>query len=259
MKITIAILTLAFAAGGASAGPKKLKAEFLCGIYADGKITKPIKGGKVGKLTDTIACALHLADPQEPGHAVHVRTLHNGTEITNVTGVVNEDGAKDFEIFLKPNEAFKPCEAFEIAVGIFDPGGQYKKSIKVQPTCPKPAPIRAELTCMSEYGDGTPIKFPQTKKLKGRIEKPITCMVYAKKVPDDAKLTGAVWVKGKTPHKDQMADTAPEGQKMDASLDPDTDFESCSGKFTVLASLVDAEGGQRWSGKLDVPAQFCPD
>ena len=86
-----------------------------------------------------------------------------------------------------------------------------------------------------------------------------SCIVYAKKVPDDVKLTGAVWVKGKTPHEDAMADTAPAGQKMDASLAPDTDFDVCSGKFTVNASLVDADGAERWTGKLDTPAQFCPD
>jgi hypothetical protein len=249
------------AASMANAEPKKLKGQFLCGTYANGKILKPIKGGRVGKITDTIACALHLADPDEPGHAVHVRTLHAGVEISNVTGTVNDDdsGTKDFEIYLKPNDAFKPCEDFDISVGIFDRGGQFSNTINVQQSCPKPAPIRAELTCVTAYGDGTPVKFPQTKKLKGRIEKTIECSIYAKTVPADSTLTGAVWVKGKSPHKDQLADTAPTGQKMDASLSPDADFEVCSGKFAILGSLVDADGAERWTGKLDVPAQFCPD
>jgi hypothetical protein len=263
MKPSVALVTsavVALSARGASAGPKQLKGEFLCGTYVDGKVKKAITSGKVGKLTDPIACAFHLADAAEPSHAVHVRTAHAGKEIVTFTGIVNEDGdKKDFEIVLKPNDAFKPCEDFEISVGIFDPGGQFSKTIKVQQRCPKPSPINAELTCVTAYGDGTPIRLPPTKKLKGRIEKPIDCIVYARKVPADVKLTGAIWVKDKTRHTDALTDTAPAGQKMDASLQPDSDFEVCSGKFVVLASLVDADGAQRWTGKLDVPAQFCPD
>ncbi len=259
---TLVVIGAVVAAGSrdASAGPKKLKAQFLCGIYVDGQIVTPIKG-KVGKVTDTIACAFHLDDPAEPGHSVTVRTLRKNVELSNVTGVVNDDASdsKDFEVYLKPNEAFKPCEDFDITAGIYDPGGQFTKTIKVQQGCPKPAKLKAELSCTTEYGDGTAVKFPKTKKLQGRLEKTIDCMVYAKKVPDDVKLTGSVWVDGKSPHAGDMEDTAPAGQKLDAQLEPDTDFDSCSGKFIVHASLSDADGAERWTGKLTIPAQFCPD
>jgi hypothetical protein len=263
MRFSVAFIGVTAVAGGASAdpNPKKLKGEFLCGTYTDGKIVTVLKGGKVNKITDTVACVFHFADPEEPGHSVHLRTLHAGKEIKVVDGTANVEGesSKDFEVYLKPNEAFKPCEDFDIQVGIFDPGGQFEKTIKVQQSCPKPPPLKAELTCQSEYGDGTQVKFPKTKKLGGRLEKPIECMLYSKNAPAGVALNGAVWVKGKPPHKDLMAETPGGGQKMDASLEPDTDFSVCSTKFSIQASLTDADGAERWTGKLDIPAQLCPD
>ena len=251
------VVVLALAPAIASADPKKLKAEFLCGIYVDGKITKPIAGGKVGKITDPIACALHLTDPDEPGHAVHVRTVRGNDEMSNETGSVNDDNkTKDFEIQLKPGVAFKPCQDFDIVAGIYDPGGRYTKTIKVVQGCPKPKPIKADLSCMTEAGDGTPLEFPKLKKLKGRLEKTMSCVIYTK---SDAKLAGRVWVKGKAPHSADLYDTPPEGQKGELSLEPGTDFDVCSVKFQILGSLVDADGAERWTGNITIPAQFCPD
>src|SRR4051812_2884794 len=261
MRIGVAIIGLAAAAGSASADQKKLKGEFLCGTYADGKILTVLGKGKVPKITDTVACAFHLADPDEPGHPLHVRTFHAGKEIFVAEGMVNDSEAKskDFEVYLKPNEAFKPCEDFDITIGISDQGGQYAKTIKVQQSCPKPPPLKAELTCATEYGDGTRITFPKTKKLGGRLEKPIECMLYSKNAPAGVTLTGSALGEGQAPAKDQLADTPGGGQKMDASLEPDTDFEACSYKFSIQASITDADGAERWTGKLDIPAQFCPD
>lgn len=73
------------------------------------------------------------------------------------------DRRANFEIILKPDAAdsqgeiaFKPCEDFDIVASISDDlGVHFKKTIKVQQSCPKPTPIAAMLTCSYEGQDGT--------------------------------------------------------------------------------------------------------
>jgi hypothetical protein len=253
-------------AGAALAqSPKKLKAEFLCGVFANGKVTKPITGKKLGKITDPIACALHLANPDEPGHSVHVRTVRGGKEMSNVTGVVNEDGStKDFEIHLKPgvkNEngeiAWKPCEDFDIEVGIFDPGGQYKKTIKVVQGCPKPKPVKGKLVCYYQTDDGTQFTFPGngTKK-KPRMEKDLQCSIGLPDLdnPGDG-WKGSLAIKGKSAHVVEVHPMEA-GAGADFAF-PSAEFGACA-NFTVIGSITDPDGNERFSGKLAIQ-QNCPD
>jgi hypothetical protein len=243
--------------------PKKLKAEFLCGIYADGKIKKPITGAKVGKITDAIACALHLADPDEPGHAVHVRTLRGGKEVSNVTGTVHDDGSsKDLEIYLKPsvkNEsgeiAWKPCEDFEIEAAIMDPGGQFKKTIKVVQGCPKPKPVKGKLACFYQTSDGTQYTWPGNgAKKKPRLEGDLMCGVTSKS-DELADMKGSFEIKGKGTPKLGDGHPMEDGSGVDVTFEA-SNYGPCA-SFTVIAKVIDKDGAERFSNTLAI-AQNCP-
>jgi hypothetical protein len=263
---------LAAAARPADAAPKKLKAEFLCGTYVDGKIRQVLTGGKVGKLVDPIACAIHVADPKEPSHMGNVHTVRYGkTKLvgqgkTDDFGADSEPAKRDFEIVMKPSApddngqvAFQPCEDFDIVATISDDLGVYfTKTIKVQQSCPKPKPIAAKLSCSYEAGDGTLFRWPGSgARQRPRMElRSFDCVLDAASVPDGVALTSSIGIKGK-PAKRAPFEQMARGYASTASFHPGDDFDSCSA-FVVEASLIDGDGATRFSGKLSID-QDCPD
>lgn len=275
-----ALWLVVLAAGTVQAAPKKLKAAFLCGTFVDGKIKQPLTGGKVAKLTDPIACAIHVPDPAEPSHMGHVHTVRRpaGGKPIVATGKTEDFGsqseAKDFEVVLAPNApdasgdvAWKPCEDFDIVASISDDLGTYfSKTIKVQQKCPKPAPVAAALTCSYEAQDGTLFRWPGTgDKVKPRLSAPehtLSCSitVKAKATPRDGlPLVGHFAIGKGADHPGEASEGPPDGDlRADAGFSGEAgDFQECE-TFTIQASLVDATGATRWTGKRTI-TQTCGD
>jgi hypothetical protein len=265
MKQSIVIaIALATATSAHADAKRKLKGELLCGTFVDNKIKTPIVGGKVGKLTDTIACALHFTDPKENGYAVHFKMVRKGKPEFHTTGRIHPDGSdKDFEIYVKPGQAdddghvaFVACEDFDIIAYIDTPDDEYKKTIKVVQGCPKPKPIKGKLACFYQTSDGTQFWWPGNgAKKRPRIEGDLACMVTSK-ADELADMKGSFEIKGKG--KPKLADGHPmeEGSGVDTTFDQN-DFSACT-NFTVIGKVIDKDGAERFSGSLDIK-QNCPD
>lgn len=275
-KLVAAVAGVAISIGvrGAIAGPnraKKIKAQFLCGTYVDGKIKQPITGGRVAKITDPIACAIHVADPDEPSHMGNVHTVRHVQPKQVVTsgktddfGSQSDEGKKDFNVFLKPSVAdengevaFKPCEDFDIVGTVADDLGVYfTKTIKVQQSCPKPKPIKAKLGCYYQTEDGTTFVWPGNgAKAKPRLEGVVTCVIEMPDLDNVSGWTGKLAVKGQHVHDVEV-------HSMEYGSGADQQFSSeehgvCS-NFTVVGSIADPDGNERFAGKLDIK-QDCPD
>ena len=254
--------------------PKPVKAQFLCGTFVDGKIKQPITGGRVQKLTDPIACAIHMDDPKEPAHMGNVHTVRyvkGAKKPVTSSGSTNDFGPgsekQDFEVEMKPSSNdlngdlwWKPCEDFDIVATISDDLGVYfTKTIKVQQSCPAPKPIVAALTCTYEADDGTLFRWPGNgAKLRPRLETyshELACQVGSKgALPTDSTFTGAVAVKGKTTRTSGTRPTPDKGWAAEVSFD---DLDSCA-DITLNGTLTDANGVTRWSGSLKI-TQDCPD
>lgn len=266
------IVLVAAAATQVSAGPKPVKAQFLCGTFVDGKIKQPLASGKHGKITDPIACAIHVDDPKEPSHMGNVHTVRypaGGKKVvttgkTDDFGSESADDKKDFEYVMQPGaDTFQPCESFDIVASISDDLGTYfTRTIKITQTCPKPKPIAAAITCYYEAQDGTPIHWPGNgDKLEPRLSAPdheLSCKIVAKKVPDGVSLSGSLAIKGKG-HSEPAHAEPPDGATVvDGTFKgADGDFDECE-TFTISGSLVDGDGATRWTGTRKI-VQSCPD
>ena len=282
----VTIVTLANAPlGVAIAKPKPIKAQFLCGTYVDGKVTAAITGGKRAKITDPVACAIHVDNPDEPSHMGNIHTVRHVVDpSTNKSSKVVSSGKtddfggqsdpdkRDFNVILTPGVAdengdipFKPCEDFDLVATVSDDLGVYfTKTIKVSQTCPKPKPLSAKLTCMYEAQDGTLLRWPGNgDKLKPRLSsgKSFECTIIAKNAPPDTTLIGVVAIHGKSAKQSGKAAETGEGNgtlKVDLGFEPGDDtFTECE-SFTIDAKLTNTDGAVRWTAKQKV-VQDCPD
>ncbi|MBL0215774.1 MAG: hypothetical protein IPQ07_18075 [Myxococcales bacterium] len=271
--VTVVLLvTLTSIAGAGKAKP--IKAEFLCGTYVGGTIKEAITGGKRGKLTDPVVCAIHVADPNEPSHMGNIHTVRyavdpaTGKKSKVVTsgktddfGGQSEADKKDFTLILTPNAndangevPWKPCEDFDLVATVSDDLGVYfTKTIKVVQACPKPAPIKARLSCNYEAQDGTMIKWPGNgDKLKARLSsgKGIDCnVVVPKDPPSGVTLTASGKIKGKKakPVTEVAGPMPPSGIGAGLSFYPAEDtFSECE-NFAIEFALTDQDGAVRWA------------
>ena len=266
------LVLVAAAVTPASAGPKPIKAEFLCGTFVDKKIKEPLASGKHAKITDPIACAIHMSDPNEPSHMGNVHTVRYPagakkvvtTGKTDDFGAQSDDDKKDFEYVMQPGaDTFQPCENFDIVGSISDDLGTYfTKTIKITQTCPKPKPIAATITCYYEAQDGTPMHWPGNgEKQKPRFSAPdheLDCKIVAKTVPKGVELTGSLKINGKG-NTEPAHEEPPAGWTVvdGAFKASDGDFEECQ-NFTITGTLVDADGATRWTGTRKI-IQTCDD
>lgn len=276
------ISLLAFCAAALAASParadkvKPMKAQFLCGTFVDGKIKQPITGGKVGKMTDPIACAIHADDPKEPSHMGHVHTVRHGKPEVTTSGKTDDFGPgtekPDFEIVMKPDVpdenkeiAFAACEDFDIVATVSDDLGVYfKKTIKVQQSCPKPPPpkpIAATLSCFYEAEDGTGYRWPGNGvKAKPRLSsaRELDCSIAnPKDLPDGTTLKGTLTIKQtKVTKVTEAGPRPPSGWSTEFAFGMG-EFNECE-TLDLAASLEDQNKVKRWSGTLKI-VQRCDD
>ena len=251
-----------------AAPPHPIKAEFLCGTYVDGKIKDVVTSGKRPKLSDPIACAIHVPDTNEPSHMGNIHTVRHpsgGKAIatsgkTSDFGSQSDDDKKDFEIVMQPAIAdqngdvlFQPCEDFDIVATISDDLGVYfTRTLKIEQTCPKPKPIAVSVKCTQADPDGKkPVVFGATPKERWP-EATIECELRSK----DPRLTESttnliarsVWTDFEADgHPQRTADTAGSIQQMPevpafqaVYLDPKAWF-ACS-PVDITLKLVDGAG-----------------
>ena len=274
------LFTVAAVAGVALACPRAqagkahpIKAEFLCGTYVGGKIADVITGGKHAKITDPIACAMHVPDGNEPSHMGNVHTVRypsGGKKVvtsgkTDDFGSQSDDNKKDFEVVMQPTAAdgngdiaFQPCEDFDIVATISDDLGTYfTKTIKVQQTCPKPRPIAATVKCTQADPDGKkPVVFGATAKERWP-EATIECEVRSKDPrltdPSTKLVAKSVWTDFEADGKPQRTaeklgsiQAMPEMPAFQGVyLDP-TEWFRCS-PVDITLSLVDGAGAKLFS------------
>jgi hypothetical protein len=257
---------------------KPVKAQFLCGTYVDGKIKAPVGSGKRAKLTDPIACAIHMDDPAE-SHMGNVHTVRYTTDAQTkkqlkitTTGKTTDFGAgstpRDFELVMKPNVSdengevlYRSCEDFDIVATISDDLGVYfTKTLKVQQNCPKPPAIKAGFECSWENRDGKRFDYPGNgAKLQPRIEQgTVYCGIDGTGYLQET-LNATVTLKGKKTSKTVEAQDEPGAKRWKAliELKGGDEVEACS-ITTLEGSLKDDDGNVRWSGSLKIP-QNCPD
>jgi hypothetical protein len=165
--LTAGLVALVVGAAPAAAKPKPIKAELLCGTFADNEVKQPLTGaGKTGKISDMVVCAMHMSNPKEPAHMGMIKTIRHpvdpatgkrqtvdGTSFTTDFGPGSDNS--DVELRMLNGEpmddhsiAFKPCEDFDIVGTISDDlGVYYTKTIKVVQGCPKPPKFKATVAC----------------------------------------------------------------------------------------------------------------
>jgi len=272
MLVVLGLAVMAVPALADKKKPKPIKAQFLCGTYVGGAIKEPISGGKRAKLTDPIACALHVDDPNEPSHMATIRTVRYPAKAKKVlaSGKTEDiDNTKDLELVMTPGVAdaggevlFKPCEDFDIVAKVSDDLGVYfEKTIRVQQTCPKPKAIVAAITCSHEAQDGTLFRWPGNGvKIKPRLspDHDLACQIGGKANLGNETLTASLAVKGK-PAKTAQPQSL-QGNSWAAALTLSAgygDFDECE-TLTLVGSLADASGATRWTGSLKI-VQDCPD
>jgi hypothetical protein len=154
MRAAVAVLVLLTSSTlGAKPGPKPINAQFLCGLFVDGKIKEVVGNGRRAKVTHPIACAMHLEDPKQT-RTGNVHTIRYTTDVMTskpkqivTTGKTGEFGASakaiDLEIVMTPDGndehgelLFRPCEDFDIVATIADGAGvAYAKTLKIQQDC----------------------------------------------------------------------------------------------------------------------------
>ena len=183
----------------AAPGAHPVKAELACGVVGpEGFVRNALSGGNAGKVTGTIQCTIHVADPKEPSHMGHIHTVRHlaGGKKVTTNGTTDDFGAdsdpakKDFQVTLEPGAkdagagadvAFVPCEDFDIVATISDDLGVYfTKKITVTQSCPKPKPVAAVAACEYTLKDGKPIAItPKTAERPSNLDA-ITCTVKTK-------------------------------------------------------------------------------
>ena len=200
--VPIALALSALVASPAGAGKPKVKAQFLCGVMAGGKITDPLPDSKKPKITDPVACSLHVDDAGgEDGTLTVIKTVRtvidpasgkkSKVDGANITGSVEKgpDGAyKDTDALLKPNVAdangqiaFRSCEDFDVSAVIGDAGGTFfTKTVHIAQTCPKPKAMKATVSCIAHRDDGSTYQLPSKDKRRLTNLSSITCLVVAK-------------------------------------------------------------------------------
>ena len=202
-----------FLSTSAVAAPRKIKAEMLCGSYRDGAIKAPITG-KTVKLTDPVACAIHMADPKEDAHMGTVKTIRHtvdaatgkrkdvpGSSFTTDFGPGTERA--DFQLVMPPSKAmedgqiaFQPCEDFDIVGSISDDlGVYYTKTIKVVQACPSPPKLKGTLACTYGLASGKSVALKAGERPPG--VQTVSCTLRSK---DDRLLSATneistSWVK----------------------------------------------------------------
>jgi hypothetical protein len=219
MRLVTVAMVLCGLAGAAEAG-KKVKAEVLCGVYVDGAIKDIVPSGKKPKLSDPVACALHLTVDNSDTYMGNIHTVRYTTDDKGKKKKVETSGAttnvefgKDVELVMKPAAAdengevlFQPCEDFDIVARVFDDRGLYfSKTIHVAQSCPKPKPMKATATCFATKEEGDRIDIPDKKapSLEGFT---VQCAVSSK---DPRFFSGKLKFWGKTEYDHPtMDDTA---------------------------------------------------
>ena len=176
MRLLFAASLVVVTASSAHAG-NKVKAELLCGTYVDGAVKDMVPSSKKPRLTDPVACALHMAD--DNSFMANIHTVRyavdpaSGKKSKIVTsGLTNDiDKDKDLELVMKPATAddngeilFQPCEDFDVVASISDDRGVYfTKTFHVAQACPKPKPLKAQVFCYATNDDNR-IDFPDKQK-----------------------------------------------------------------------------------------------
>ena len=188
----------------ALAAPKKIKAEMLCGTMSAAKEVKPLSG-KTGKLTDNVACAIHMSDPKEEPHMGTLKTVRH--TIDAATGKRKDVPGASFTTDFGPGsdranlelvmesgtDAFKPCEDFDIIGTISDDLGVYfTKTIKVVQTCPKPAALKASVSCDFEPKTGKHVVISTRKAERPYPLESVNCVLTT----TDTRLSAGATVRG---------------------------------------------------------------
>lgn len=165
------IVTLGALVGGsqvALAAPPKV--EFLCGVFSGGKISAVLPDAKNPKITEPVACAVHLADVGATSYTATVTSTrhmvnpangdHADGEFTAATGTISHKSGDgdDLEVVMTPGKAnddgevvIDTCENFDLTATVAN--GKtvvFTKTIKIVQSCPaaktaaKPAPKPAK-------------------------------------------------------------------------------------------------------------------
>lgn len=156
----VALIGVGAAAGPAAAGPRP-KVDFLCGVYVDGEITDVVPSPKRPRLTQPVACVLHLRNPSKAGAAPYQANIATRRHLRAPNGDATDlftDGvfgavahapgadASDLELVMIPGQEndngevlFATCEDFDIIGRLTDDGGAvvWEQTLPVAQGCPQ--------------------------------------------------------------------------------------------------------------------------
>ena len=273
-----AIVTVAATSHAAHAG-RKVKAEVLCGTYVDGQVTGVVPGPKHAKLTDPVACALHLVGVGDDTYMANIHTVRYVVDPATgkkskveTSGSTNDVGeSKDLEFVMTPSAAdangeidFAPCEDFDVVASVFDDRAAYfKKTIHVAQTCPKPKPMKLETRCTAYQGQDEKFDLPdkQKRSLDGLS---ILCLVTS----HDPRFSGSLKLSGQLVYDAPRADDGDphhqsEPQAGTYTETPDDDIMTVSfptddipvclpGSFDIKLTVDDADGAHLGAKSISV-------
>ena len=274
MRSVIIATAIAAIATPAYAG-NKVKAEFLCGTFVDGEVKDMVPSSKKPRLTDPVACALHIEDDNSFMANVHTVRYAVDAASGKKTKVVTQgptqdiEKDKDLELVMKPGEAdergevlFKSCEDFDVVASISDDRGTYfNKTFHVAQSCPKPKAMKAKIYCTADKEDAERIDLP-SKKTPSLDGYRVSCAAMS----DDPRLpTAKLWAQ-----TDYFAPTTDdtdghrqsdvrvgkyeEGEDESASF---VNFESddipvCLPTFDIKVYIDDANGGHMFAKTITI-------
>jgi hypothetical protein len=180
MRTTIVVTAALCAAAGTAHAGKKVKAEFLCGVFVDGNVTDMVPSPKKPKLDQPIGCAIHIDDMG--GADTYMANIHTVRTTVDASGKKSKvtttghsadiDASKDLELVMTPgandenNEIdFQSCEDFDVVASVYDAAGKYfTKTLHVAQACPKPKPLKAKVGCYATNDAGNRVDLPDKKK-----------------------------------------------------------------------------------------------
>ena len=163
--VAAALIGVGATARPAVAGAKP-KVDLLCGVYVDGDITDVVPSARRPRLTQPVACVLHL---RKPGRATYQANLATRRHLRAPNGDATDvftDGvfaqvahpaggdATDLELVMVPGQEndngevlFATCEDFDIVGRLTDDAGAvvWEQTLKVVQGCPRLEPPPAPL------------------------------------------------------------------------------------------------------------------
>ena len=170
---------------GTASAKKPVTAAVTCTVKEDGAATPTVlPTSRIKRLATPITCTLAVTDAPTDSNGVHasIRTYRKVKDAANGKTLVVE-GPEHFQVDVQTGVAAAPlavdlkrlndkgigdyesCRDFDIVALVHDDYSNvlWKKTLSIKQPCPKPPPVKFDVTCTATGDDGQPVDVPDPK------------------------------------------------------------------------------------------------